>query len=245
MVLLLAPLASGHHDGLVPDLVHDSSLAVHELGRDRDALAEHVVEAVEERPLAARRGLLDRTHAAEVVAEAHAHRETGELARRARDEAHRVALAVDGRVRAQAGEAGRLRCLEAGPAPLERRAGRRVADDHVHDRAAAGPARGCEVGCGDLETGFAVPSDERPRRRVREHGARSRCAPGPRPRPSASTGEARTRVRPDSSRRLEPADAQISLLARGPQDGAREKGVLVLPVVPVRARLHGVDRLPG
>ena len=56
-------------------------------------------------------------------------------------------------------------------------------------------------------------------------------------------GPARTRVRPDSARRLELADAQVSLLARRPQDGSREKGVLVLPVVPVGAGLHRVDGL--
>ena len=165
VVLLLAPLASGHHDRLVPDLVHDPSLTVHELGRDGHLLAEDVVEAVEERPFPARRGLLDRTHAAEVVAEAHAQGQADQLTRGAGDEAHRVAFAVDARVRAQAGEAGRLRCLETGPAPLERRTRPRVPDDHFHDRAPAGPAWRREVGAGNRQLALAV-----------RQGQRSHCA---------------------------------------------------------------------
>ena len=157
-ILLLPTLARGHHDGLVAESVEDPPLGIHELGRDQHALAERVIEAVEEGPLAPGGGLLDRPQSPEVVGEAHAQGEVAEVARRPGDDAHGVAVAVDARVRAQPGEAGRLRRFEARPAPLERGAGRGVAHDHVHDRAAAGPAGGGEGRGRDDETG--LPPDE-------------------------------------------------------------------------------------
>ena len=68
------------------------------------------------------------------------------------------------------------------------------------------------------------------------------------PRAGLDLDRARTGRRKDEGQaflglRLEPAEAQHSLLARRPQHGSREKGVLVLPVVPVRAGLHRVDGL--
>ncbi len=240
-VLLLPPLARGDHDGLVAQGVEDPPLRVHELRRDQHALAERVVEAVEEGPLAPGGSLLDRPQPPEVVGEAHAHVEPAEVARRPGDDAQGVAFAVDGGVGAQAGEAGRRRRLEARPAPLQRRAARGIAHDHINDGAAAGPARGGEVGGGDLQAALAGSEDE---------GAADRGQPGapgipgprfnldrPREGPCEDEGQS------GPGRRLELADAQVSLLARGPQDGSREKGVLVLPVVPVRAGLHRVDGL--
>ena len=240
-VVLLPPLWRGDHDGLVAQRVEDPPLRVHELGRDHDALAERVVEAVEERPLAPGGGLLDRPQPPEVVGEAHAQGEPRERSRGPGDDAHGVPLAVDGRVRAQAGEGRLLRRLEARPAPLERRTGRGVAHDHVHDRAAARPAPGREVGGGEEEPAFTGREGDRSGQ-ARER----RSALAPRVDIDVDHGDAgcgEDEGQTGLGGRREGTEADRSLPARRPEDGAREEGVLVLPVVPVGAGLDGVDRL--
>ena len=76
---------------------------------------------------------------------------------------------------------------------------------------------------------------------------RPRAVPsGARERDSTTTSrerfEARTSDKPDSAVAAS-ARIQISLSACGPQHRPREERVLVLPVIPVGPRLHGVDGL--
>ena len=240
-VVLLAPLARCDHDRLVPQLVHEPAPRVHELRRDDHPLAEHVVEPVDDGPLAAGRRRLDGPHPSQVVAEPHAEVEPAQLARRADDHAHRLALAVDRGIRLQARERGGLRRFEAGPAPLQRRTARGIAHDHLDDGAAPGPAARRELGGGDLEMGLTRREGERALDTRDESAARGAGA-------RLDDDVSGTTGRHDSgktgfSRRHEFAESQISLSARGPQDRARKERVFVLPVVPVRPRLHGVDGL--
>jgi hypothetical protein len=241
LVLLLPSLAGHHRDRRVAHLVDDASLRVHELGRDLDAAADEVLERVEEVALALRRLLVDVNDAIQVVGQAYPHPQAIECAGRTGDDAHRVALAVDVGVRADAGDGSRTRHVEARRAEVERGAGRGVADDHVHDLTPPGEAGlGREIRGRDRQrrlAGAEIAAESGSAAGAREDALRAGLDLD---RPRRPGGQHERRALGRGLQRREP---HVAVASGRPHHRAREKRVLVLPVVPVDVRYLRVDRL--
>ena len=111
----------------------------------------------------------------------------------------------------------------------------------MHGRTPAREAGGREFGRPDLQAPFAAAEGERPGG-VPEHGSGLAARLGlDLDRGDAGRGQDESETALGSG--VERPDTDRSLPARRPQHGAREEGVLVLPVVPIGAGLHRVDGL--
>jgi hypothetical protein len=238
-VVLLPPLASGHHDRRVGS----SSITRPFESRSSAATLTRLPSTCSSRwetlRSTAGRQRLDRPHPSEVVAEPHAQPEPGEVA------------LPHARRRSSSRPRGRPRRSARGSRECPAFGASRPAQPH----ASVAPD-GSRTMTSTTERPPGQPAGARSAdgisRRVSPSGsetARSTDAMGRAVRTSgaelhddiAGTAGGEDKGQTRLGRRHEFADAQLSLSARCPQHGSREEGVLILPIIPVRPRLHGVD----